>query len=54
MIRLRLDGVKKIWAILDFVCGKRLAAIIPEVTSVLRRHHEIALKAGTRQKPLLD
>ena len=45
-----LEGLKKIWAILDFVCGKRLAAIIPEVVPVLERHHEIVLDAATRQK----
>jgi len=47
-----LEWVKKIWAILDFICGKRLAAIIPEVVPVLERHHEIALEAATRQKLL--
>ncbi len=45
-----LEWLRKIWAILDFVCGKRLAAIIPEVVPVLERHHEIALDAATRQK----
>jgi hypothetical protein len=45
-----LEWLKKIWTILDFVCGKRLAAIIPEVVPVLERHHEIALDAATRQK----
>jgi len=45
-----LEWLKKIWAILDFVCGKRLAAIIPEVVPVLEHHHEIALDAATRQK----
>ena len=47
-----LEGLKRIWMILDFVCGKRLAAIIPEVIPVLERHHEIALDAATRQKLL--
>jgi hypothetical protein len=47
-----LEWLKKIWAILDFICGKRLAAIIPEVVPVLERYHEIALDAGTRQKLL--
>jgi hypothetical protein len=45
-----LEWLRKIWAILDFVCGKRLAAIIPEVVPVLERHHEIALDAATRKK----
>ena len=45
-----LQWLKKIWAILDFVCRKRLTAIIPEVVPVLERHLEIALDAATRQK----
>ena len=45
-----LDALKKLWAILDFICGKRLKAIIPEVIEVLEKHHEIALNAATRQK----
>lgn len=45
-----LEGLKKIWAILDFICGKRLKAILPEVIAVLERHHEIALNAAVRQK----
>jgi hypothetical protein len=45
-----LEWLKKIWAILDFICGKRLKAILPEVIEVLEKHHEIALNAATRQK----
>src|SRR5258705_57728 len=45
-----LEWLKKIWAILDFICGKRLAAILPEVIAVLEHHHEIELDAATRQK----
>jgi hypothetical protein len=45
-----IEWLKKIWAILDFVCGKRLAAILPEVITVLERHHEIVLDAAVRQK----
>ena len=45
-----LEGLKKIWAIMDFICGKRLAAILPEVIAVLERHHEIALNTVTRHK----
>lgn len=45
-----VEWLKKIWAILDFICGKRLKAILPEVIRVLERHHEIALDAAVRQK----
>ena len=42
--------LKKIWAILDCLCGKRLAAILPEVIPVLEHHQEIALDALSRAK----
>lgn len=42
--------LKKIWAILDFLCGKRLAAILPEVIPVLEHHQEIELDAVSREK----
>src|SRR6266446_5990228 len=38
-----LERLKKIWTIMDFVCGKRLAAILPDVVRVLEHHHEIEL-----------
>ena len=46
------ERLQEIWAIMDFVCGKRLAAILPEVVPILERHHEIELDAGTRKKLL--
>src|SRR3989339_1761178 len=47
-----LDGLKVIWAIMDYICGKRLAAILPEVIPVLEKHREIVLDAITREKLL--
>jgi hypothetical protein len=47
-----LQPLRQIWAILDFICGKRLAAILPEVIPVLERHHEIELETTTRDKLL--
>jgi len=38
----------RIWAILDGLCRKRLAAILPEVIRVLEQHKEIKLDADTR------
>src|SRR5208283_2321383 len=32
-----LDSLKEIWAIMDCICGKRLAAILPEVIPILER-----------------
>jgi hypothetical protein len=43
-------ALKKIWAIMDCICGKRLVAILPAVIPVLEKHGEIALEAATRQK----
>ena len=45
-----LECLRKIWVILDLICGKRLAAILPEVITVLEHHREIVLDAATRQK----
>lgn len=45
-----LGGLKEIWAIMDCICGKRLAAILPEVIPILEKHHEIVLDAVTRKK----
>ena len=47
-----LDVLKVIWAIMDYICGKRLAAILPEVIPVLEKHREIVLDAVTRKKLL--
>jgi len=46
------EKLKQIWAIMDCICGKRLAAILPEVIPVLERHHEIVLSQEIRQKLL--
>lgn len=34
-----LAGIKQIGVILNGICGKRFAAILPEVISVLEHHH---------------
>ena len=46
------EKLKQIWAIMDCICGKRLAAILPEVIPVLERHHEIVLSQVVRKKLL--
>ncbi|MBI5626888.1 MAG: transposase, partial [Nitrosomonadales bacterium] len=45
-------GLKEIWAIMVFICGKRLAAILPEVIPILEKHREIVLDMPTRKKLL--
>jgi len=47
-----LGGLKEIWAIMDCICGKRLAAILPEVIPILEKHHEVVPDAVTRKKLL--
>ncbi len=45
-----LEGLRRIWAIMDCICGKRLVAILPEVIPILERHQEIVLDEDTREK----
>jgi hypothetical protein len=45
-----LKGLKKIWGIMDCICGKRLAPILKEVIYILERHKEIRLDRDTRKK----
>jgi hypothetical protein len=44
-----LEALKKIWAILDFPCGKRLVANMDEIVSVLTRCKELRTSKATRQ-----
>jgi hypothetical protein len=45
-----LAALRRVWGIMDCICGKRLAAVLPETVTVLERHGEIELDASTRQK----
>ena len=47
-----LEKLKPIWAIMDFICGKRLAAILPEVIQILEKYREIELSGEVRTKLL--
>lgn len=47
-----LDALKKIWLIMDCICGKRLAPMLKEVIEVLERHKEIELESDVREKLL--
>jgi hypothetical protein len=44
------EALKKIWHIMDCICGKRLAPILKEVVRRLERFHEIRLSDEVRQK----
>lgn len=47
-----LEGLRRIWMILDFICGKRLVAIMPEVLKRLEYFGEFECEARTKEKLL--
>ena len=44
------EALKKVWYIMDCICGKRLAPVLREVVTRLERFHEIKLSEAVRQK----
>ncbi len=42
----------KIWRIMDYICGKRLVAILPEIVLKLEQYGELSCEAQTRKKLL--
>ncbi len=44
------EALKKIWYIMDCICGKRLAPILRDVVRRLERFHEIRISGDVRQK----
>jgi hypothetical protein len=47
-----LSVLRKVWAIMDWICGKRLAAALPEVLPILVKAGEITMDRQTEQKVL--
>jgi hypothetical protein len=47
-----LDALKRIWQILDFLSGKRLAPYLKEIIPVLEKNQELVIDEETRQKLL--
>lgn len=45
-----LAALRRIWLILDFICGKRLVAIMPEVLKRLEYFGELKVDTRTREK----
>ena len=45
-------ALKRIWAVFDFICGKRLAPFISEAIAKLEKHGEIDLDPTVRKKLL--
>jgi hypothetical protein len=47
-----LTALLKLWRIMDYICGKRLQPILPELVTVLERHNEFRCDRETRAKLL--
>lgn len=47
-----LNALKKIWKCMDYLCGKRLAATLPEVVPRLMRCGELKVSRSVREKLL--
>jgi hypothetical protein len=47
-----LCALKKIWMIMDCICGKRLAPVLGELIATLKQHGEIELDEETKEKLL--
>jgi hypothetical protein len=47
-----LVALRRIWLILDFICGKRLVAVMPEVLKRLEYFGELKVDSRTREKLL--
>jgi len=45
-----LAALRRIWMLMDCICGKRLVAILPEVMGALERHRELALATDIKAK----
>lgn len=42
--------LKKVWKVMDYICGKRLAPVLGEMTDLLERKGEIKCTSETREK----
>src|SRR5688500_4247229 len=47
-----LSQLVKLWELLNYVCGKRLVAIMPELITKLEQFGELRLSASTKEKLL--
>jgi hypothetical protein len=47
-----VKALLKLWRIMDYICGKRLQPILPELVTVLERHNEFRCDKETRAKLL--
>jgi hypothetical protein len=44
--------LKQLWQIMDYPCGKRLVAMVPQVLPILEKHQELSPRLGVRKKLL--
>ncbi len=47
-----LEALKRVWYIMDCICGKRLAPVLKEIVPRLERYREISIEVETRKKLL--
>jgi hypothetical protein len=47
-----VTALLKLWRMMDYICGKRLQPILPELVTVLERHNEFSCDRETRTKLL--
>lgn len=45
-----LEALRKVWAIMDYICGKRLAPVLKEIVIRLERYREIKISDEVREK----
>ncbi len=45
-----MAALLKLWRMMDYICGKRLQPILPELVTVLERHKEFSCDPETRAK----
>jgi uncharacterized UPF0146 family protein len=45
-----LKGLRKIWKMMNYICGKRLAPVMEELILKLQQHKELDIDKETRQK----
>jgi len=45
-----LEALRKVWAIMDYICGKRLAPVLKEIVIRLERFREINISDEVREK----
>ena len=45
-----VKALVRVWRIMDYICGKRLAPVLGEIVVRLQRHNELRCDAETRKK----